>query len=127
MTANAMRVLIVDPSEVGQQRIVASLPPSWHPGVICASGFLGAAWLAVAQRLDLVILDVLPPDCAGIDLLRILRRMNPNAIIAARSTNPVLEQRCRREGADHFFRPLDDMRVLHDALLGATPPSRFTS
>jgi len=109
-----MQVLIVDPSEEVQRQIVACLPSSWQPDVIYASGLLDASWAALTQRPELIVLDLLLPDCAGIDLLRLLRRMSPNSIIAVHSIHQVFEQRCRLEGADYFFSHFDAIRNLHD-------------
>lgn len=74
-----MKVMIVCACEEVREQLVRSIPVSQVDEVIEASGMLSALWYAKVHRPELIVIDLLAPDCCGMQLTDLLKRLCPEA------------------------------------------------
>ena len=127
-TGTTGRVLVVEddePSRALMRGILAA-----RPGIVLDLVGTGAAGIAAARQAwpDLLILDLRLPDMHGLNVLRVLRQLNPHlplrCLVVSAETSAGDIAVSRAAGADdHLHKPFDPARLLSrvDELLGSRP------
>ena len=103
---NSMKIFIVDDSVVIRQRLKRLLADLKQITVIGESGNAQEATDAIlAQKPDVVLLDIHLLDGSGIDVLQNLKKAKPapGVIILTNYPYPQYRQKCLEAGADFFF------------------------
>ncbi len=120
MTAS-LRVLVVDDEEVIRDVLATLLErEGWH--VTTASTAGRALTLFEADPHDVVLLDLMLPDRSGLDLLRDMRRRDPDAVIVIVTAYSSIEGAivAMRDGAFHYIpKPFQNEEVLLTVKKGA--------
>jgi len=120
MSAQKTSILVVD-DDPAMQEVLSILMDEWgYESRIASNGTEGAR-IAESWDPDIVISDVVMPDCSGLDLLRSLKKGDPGRpvilITAAASIDAAVE--AMKEGAQDFLtKPLDYSKLrslLHEA------------
>ena len=98
-----LRVLVVDDDPAVRELVSAVVISGGYGTPMLAAD--GAEALAAAPNADLILLDHLLPDTAGIDLLPALRAMpgQPSVILVTAHGNEALAARALRLGADDYL------------------------
>lgn len=102
-----LRTLIVDDHNMFRQALVALL--NTRPDIVTVVGeaadSCGALDLARTARPDLVLVDVLMPDCAGTEIARDLREIVPSAkiIMLSASSDPEHIREAIAAGVDGYL------------------------
>ena len=109
MSAQKTTVLIVD-DDPAMQEVLTILMDEWGFSSRIAGNGVEGAEIAESWHPDIVISDVVMPDCSGLELLRNLKKGNPGRpvilITAAASIDAAVE--AMKEGAQDFLtKPLD--------------------
>lgn len=102
----AMNVFVVDDSELMRQRLKRMLADVPDVHVIGEAGDVqGATDAILAQKPDVVLLDVELFNGSGIDVLRNLKKteLPPAVIVLTNFPYPQYRQACLDAGADFFF------------------------
>ena len=100
-----MRVLIADdqrPTRQGLRALLALLP---HPVEVIGEAANGqdAVRLTVANRPDVVLMDMRMPVMDGLEATRRIKSQWPEIRVVALSIDPVYQLRARAAGADVFL------------------------
>jgi PAS domain S-box-containing protein len=110
------RVLCVE-DDPGSRELIRHILGSW-PGIEVEIVENGAACIAAARRAwpDLVLLDQRLPDIPGLEVLKVLRQLNPQlplrCIVVSAEVTPEDIGRARAAGADEFVaKPIDPDRM----------------
>lgn len=74
-----MKVMIVCASEELREKLIDNVRAARVDEVIEASGMLSALWYGKVHQPDLIIIDLLAPDCCGVQLTDLLKRFCPGA------------------------------------------------
>ena len=74
-----MKVMIVCASEEMREKLVDDVRAAQLDQVIEASGMLSALWYGKIHQPELIIIDLLAPDCCGLQLTDLLKRLCPRA------------------------------------------------
>jgi two-component system NtrC family response regulator len=106
---DALRILVVD-DEVAQRELIGGFLRKQGHDVLLADG--GAQGLARVRevRVDLVLSDCKMPGMSGLDLLREIRKVNPEipfVLITAYGTVETAVQAMKDGAADYLTKPLD--------------------
>jgi len=109
MSVQKTSVLIVD-DDPAMQEVLTILMDEWGFSSRIAGNGVEGAEIADSWQPDIVISDVVMPDCSGLELLRNLKKGNPTRpvilITAAASIDAAVE--AMKEGAQDFLtKPLD--------------------
>ncbi len=111
------RVLCVEDDDRARQ--LMDLVLARRPGITLELVATGKEGLAAARRAwpDLLILDQGLPDMAGLDMLRVLRQLNPHlpmaCIVASAEAAPAAVVRARAVGADEYLvKPIDPAALI---------------
>ena len=120
MTAS-LRVLVVDDEEVIRDILATLLErEGWH--VTTASTAGRALTLFEADPYDVVLLDLMLPDRSGLELLKDLRRRDPDAVVVIVTAYSSIEGaiEAMRDGAFHYIpKPFQNEEVLLTVKKGA--------
>jgi DNA-binding NtrC family response regulator len=120
MTAS-LRILVVDDEEVIRDVLATLLErEGWQ--VTTASNATRALALFEADPHDVVLLDLMLPDRSGLDLLRDMRRRDPDAVIVIVTAYSSIEGAidAMRDGAFHYIpKPFQNEEVLLTVKKGA--------
>lgn len=113
--ASAFTLLYVDDKPMNVELLagVLQLRPQWR--MVAASNGRAAAAMALAQPLDLLLLELQLGDMSGLELLRQLRRMPPLAAVPCLmlSTDTTTTARTGQDGVlGCWTKPLDVPRLL---------------
>ena len=101
-----MKVVVADDSELVRERLVEMLSEIEGLGAILeATNGLEARDMIVAEKPEVVILDVRMPGRNGLDVLRDIKASNPatKIIMLTNYPYPQYRNKCMEEGADFFF------------------------
>lgn len=79
------RILVADDEDSIRTTLCAFLREAGHDVHAAANGKEAAALAAAMLDLDVVITDILMPECDGLELIRLLRQSHPNTAIIAMS------------------------------------------
>jgi two-component system response regulator PilR (NtrC family) len=109
-----MNILIVDDEEVLQDILTSLIRREGH---ITHSAATGEEGLAVLEReeIDLVVLDLMLPKMSGLDVLREIRRRDPDQVVVMITAYSSIEGaiEAMREGAFHYIpKPFKNEEVL---------------
>lgn len=77
-----MKILVVDDNEGARDFVTVALQRTGHEVLAACNGNEALA-VAAETAIDLVISDVLMPECDGIELLRALRKLRPSLPVIA--------------------------------------------
>jgi two-component system OmpR family response regulator len=113
-----MNVLVVD-DDVPTAQLLADILELRGHRVIAAGTGAGACWVLQHVQPDLVLLDLILPDCDGLTLLPRLTPAAPVIVLSARESD-VDRVLCRHLGAaDYVTKPfdLDDLEARVDAVM----------
>ena len=109
-----MNVLVVDDEEVLRDVLTSLLKREGHS--VRAAAEAGGALAAVEEEdFDVVLLDLMLPDRPGLDLLRDLKRRDPDAVIVVITAYSSIEGAiaAMREGAFHYIpKPFQNEEVI---------------
>jgi DNA-binding NtrC family response regulator len=116
-----LRVLVVDDEEVIRDILATLLErEGWH--VTTASTAGRALTLFEADPYDVVLLDLMLPDRSGLDLMRDMRRRDPDSVIVIVTAYSSIEGaiEAMRDGAFHYIpKPFQNEEVLLTVRKGA--------
>ena len=115
-----MDILVVD-EDVGAAESISSCVESWGYRVDTTGSGTGAIEMLRKKRFDLVLLDLFPPDCDGVELIpqlkEIRRGLGVMGIITMTGRNSrELELRVRQEGVDCYMIKPVKMKDLKEIL-----------
>ena len=119
--SSTLRVLVVDDEEVIRD-ILATLLEREGWQVTTASTAARALALFEAEPHDVVLLDLMLPDRSGLDLLRDMRRRDPDAVVVIVTAYSSIEGaiEAMRDGAFHYIpKPFQNEEVLLTVRKGA--------
>lgn len=114
------RILVIDDDEQCSQLLRAVFEQAGHEVATAANGKIGLA-MSRNSQFDLVITDVLMPEKDGLELIKELRRDNPEARIIAISGGGLLHaedclKMARLFGAQRILKkPIDVKELLQIA------------
>ncbi len=117
----SLRVLVVDDEEVIRD-VLATLLERQGWQVTTASNGTRALSAFEAEPHDVVLLDLMLPDRSGLDVLRELRRRDPDAVVVIVTAYSSIEGaiEAMREGAFHYIpKPFQNEEVLLTVEKGA--------
>ncbi|HUF34077.1 MAG TPA: response regulator [Acidimicrobiales bacterium] len=128
ITRRTRRVLVVDDDPVIRLIMTVNLEAEGAEVVVAADGF-DAVTQALATKPDVIVLDVMMPDCDGLTAVAELKadprtRHIPVVVLSARASD---EERLQgwQAGADHYLTKPFDVQVLlgflNDVLRNRTP------
>jgi len=104
MTTHALRVLLVDDSQVIRERLRALLMDIPGVEVVGEAADVETGHAQVARlQPDLLILDVRLPTSNGLELLGRLGPRRPVTVVLTNFPTEEHRRRARELGADHFF------------------------
>jgi DNA-binding NtrC family response regulator len=109
-----MNVLIVDDEEVLQDVLVTLLRKAGYKPLTAASGE-EALEILEREPIDLVLLDLMLPGMNGMDVLREVRRRDPDQVVVMVTAFSSIENaiQAMREGAFHYIpKPFKNEEVL---------------
>lgn len=109
MTKPKTKVLIVD-DDAAMQEVLSILMEEWGVESRIATNGLEGASVAESWNPDVVISDVVMPDCSGMDLLRSLKKGNPARpviLITAGATIDAAVEAMKEGAQDYLTKPLD--------------------
>jgi DNA-binding NtrC family response regulator len=109
-----MNILIVDDEEVLQDILTSLIRREGH---VTFSATTGEAGLTILEReeIDLVVLDLMLPEMSGLDVLREIRRRDPDQVVVMITAYSSIEGaiEAMREGAFHYIpKPFKNEEVL---------------
>ena len=112
-----MRLLVVDDSAMNVEFLVDALATDGHAVAVERDGVSGRD-RALAERFDLILLDVQMPGLDGIAVLRELRERGVTTPILALSAAAMPEQiaRGRAAGFDDYLTKPISLQALRDAV-----------
>jgi len=125
------RVLVIDDDPDTRDVLGVFLAHLGYTPALAAGGREGLE-LAVAERPDVVVLDVMMPDVNGLDVLARLRTLQPSlpVIMTTASADPEVARTALRLGAFRYLRKPVDLdgldRVIDEAVKApraSSPPS----
>lgn len=114
-----LRAIIVDDSDLIRQRLVDILSDLPDVEIIGQEGEAHQAVVSIQlERPDLVILDIRLIGGSGIEVLREIKRGNPDikVVIFTGYPFPQYRRRCMEEGADAFLDKSDGFEHLNDVV-----------
>lgn len=127
------RILLVDDDHAVQRLVTMTLGTTDFEVVVASDGTT-ALELAVAQTLDLVLLDVMMPDMDGFAVAAALRARPETAkvpiiMLTARGSSDDLAQSQALGVQEHFIKPFSPLHLLKTvyAILENSPPSTRTT
>ncbi len=99
-----MNILVVDDEEVLQDVLTALIRQEGHHPICCASGQEALSVLA-QEEIDLVLLDLMLPDMNGREVMRRIRRSDPDQVVVIVTAYSSIEGaiEAMREGAFHYL------------------------
>ncbi|HEX9940892.1 MAG TPA: sigma-54 dependent transcriptional regulator [Thermoanaerobaculia bacterium] len=109
-----MNILIVDDEEVLQDILTALLRKEGHKPISATTGEEGLAALE-REEVDLVLLDLMLPGMHGMEVLREIRRRDPDQVVVVITAFSSIESAiaAMREGAFHYIpKPFKNEEVL---------------
>jgi len=115
-----MHILIVDDQQSARDRVrglVRDLVPDAHISVVGTA--TSGLQLAFIRNYDLIIVDVHLPDGSGLDLIRQVKLVRPNAVVLVLSNLPrdPYERAALQSGARAFVAKRDATYLLGTAVL----------
>ncbi|HXM75622.1 MAG TPA: response regulator, partial [Thermoanaerobaculia bacterium] len=117
----SLRVLVVDDEEVIRDVLAALLErEGWQ--VTTASNGARALSAFEAESYDVVLLDLMLPDRSGLEVLRDIRRKDPDAVVVIVTAYSSIEGaiEAMRDGAFHYIpKPFQNEEVLLTVQKGA--------
>ncbi len=121
LMTRSLRILVVDDEEVIRD-VLATLLERQGWKVTTASNGARALSAFEAEPHDVVLLDLMLPDQSGLDVLRELRRRDPDAVVVIVTAYSSIEGAidAMREGAFHYIpKPFQNEEVLLTVEKGA--------
>jgi DNA-binding NtrC family response regulator len=109
-----MNILIVDDEEVLQDILTSLIRREGHTPLSAATGEAGIAVLE-REEVDLVLLDLMLPGMRGMEVLREIRRRDPDQVVVVITAFSSIESaiEAMREGAFHYIpKPFKNEEVL---------------
>src|SRR5882724_6137585 len=109
-----MNILIVDDEEVLQDVLTTLVRREGHNALSAATGE-EALEIAEREEIDLVLLDLMLPGINGREVLREIRRRDPNQVVVVITAYSSIEGaiEAMREGAFHYIpQPFKNEEVL---------------
>src|SRR3954465_15009377 len=111
MTVQPSSVLIVDDEETNSEALAGRLQRHSYAVTVAKSG-RQALELLGERRFDLVLLDVMMPGMNGLEVLRLLRRVDsladlPVIMVTARSDSADVVEALELGANDYLTKPLD--------------------
>ena len=111
------RLLIVDDQPRARQGLSALLVIDFPQiNIFEASNGLEALRQVKVVRPDVVVMDVLMPECGGIEATRILKAINPHIKIILYSMYPDYKKAALSAGADAFITKGEPSKTLVDTI-----------
>ncbi len=118
------RILVIDNEDIVLELLGDILSMGGHETVVASDGEAGIA-LYDAERIDLVITDIIMPDKDGLDVIKELRKDHPQVkIIASAASGDELLSLAMDAGANRSLEKpfaLNKVLELVEELLGETP------
>ena len=118
---SSLRLLVVDDEEVIRDVLTTLLEKAGHR-VTTASDAAEALALFDDESFDLVLLDLMLPDRPGLEVMREIRRREPDAVVVIVTAYSSIEGaiEAMREGAFHYIpKPFKNQEVLLTVEKGA--------
>jgi DNA-binding NtrC family response regulator len=109
-----MNILIIDDEEVLQDILTVLIRKEGHTPISAMTGEEGLAVLA-REEVDLVLLDLMLPGMHGMDVLREVRRIDPDQVVVVITAFSSIESaiEAMKEGAFHYIpKPFKNEEVL---------------
>jgi DNA-binding NtrC family response regulator len=109
-----MNILIIDDEEVLQDILTVLIRKEGHTPISAMTGEEGLAVLA-REEVDLVLLDLMLPGMHGMDVLREIRRIDPDQVVVVITAFSSIESaiEAMKEGAFHYIpKPFKNEEVL---------------
>ncbi len=109
-----MNILIVDDEEVLQDILTSLIRREGHTPLSATTGEAGLAMLE-REEVDLVLLDLMLPGMRGMEVLRAIRRRDPDQVVVVITAFSSIESaiEAMREGAFHYIpKPFKNEEVL---------------
>jgi DNA-binding NtrC family response regulator len=109
-----MNILIVDDEEVLQDILTVLIRKEGHTPLLASTGEEGLAMLE-REEVDLVLLDLMLPGMHGMEVLREIRRRDPDQVVVMITAFSSIENaiEAMREGAFHYIpKPFKNEEVM---------------
>ncbi|MFL6195877.1 MAG: sigma-54-dependent transcriptional regulator [Thermoanaerobaculia bacterium] len=109
-----MNILIIDDEDVLQDILTVLIRKEGHTPITAMTGEEGLAVLG-REEVDLVLLDLMLPGMHGMDVLREIRRIDPDLVVVVITAFSSIESaiEAMREGAFHYIpKPFKNEEVL---------------
>src|SRR5215813_1824630 len=116
MNAESASILVVDDEELNSEGLTRRLQRHGY-GVTAAKSGREAIELAGERRFDLVLLDIMMPGMNGLEVLKLLRRVDslidlPVIMVTARGESEDIVEALELGANDYVTKPLDVPVVL---------------
>src|SRR3954451_18222424 len=116
MSAKADSLLVVDDNELNRDALARLLQRQGYSGVVAKNGQQALEALG-EQGVDLVLLDVTMPGLSGLEVLKVIRRMDsalalPVIMVTAKSQSADVVEALELGANDYVTKPLDFPVVL---------------
>src|SRR5262249_3230985 len=111
---NPLRLLVVDDEEGIRGVLTTLLEKESYPATPAAAA-AGALAVFDAESFDVVLLDLMLPDRSGLEVLREIRRKDPDAVVVIVTAYSSIEGaiEAMRDGAFHYIpKPFKNQEVL---------------
>ena len=115
-----VNILVVDDEEVLQDVLTTLVRREGHHPFVAKTGEEGLALLD-REEIDLVLLDLMLPGISGMEVLRQIRRVDPEQVVVVITAYSSIEGaiEAMREGAFHYIpKPFKNEEVLHTVRKG---------
>jgi len=101
----SVHVLVVDDNAPVRRRLMAALDERGRVEVEGAATCHDALGQLAGEHFDAVIIDLSLPDGSGLDVLRAVKRKDPEcvAVVLTSMASKEAADACRSLGANHFF------------------------
>jgi len=109
------QILVIDDSSFQRNKIRTVLETGGYELLEAASGYKGLE-MAVADRPDCILLDLIMPGMGGLEVLRTLhnREMNVPVVVLTADIQGSTRQRCLQLGATAFVnKPFEESELIH--------------
>ena len=121
-----MKILIAD-DETLQREILAEMVAGWGHSVVLAVNGEQTLARARTESFDLVLLDVFLPDMNGLELIPLIRELQPDirVITLTGASSRELERRLRECGITYYMaKPFqrEELQSVLDHLCARAPP-----
>lgn len=116
-----MKILIVDDVALNHQLLAAVVRDLCSEGVLVAERATEAIEIALAEKPDLIFMDLALPDFSGLDAIDVIRSHPSTAhipvIVVSAHVRPEVMARARQSGCDCYITKPISVKAVRDTVL----------